>query len=102
MLWDVVGVEPPCVRRWAGRTVVRGFTAPSVVNSVKVRFNIEHLSVEVMLMHKLESRFRVSFIILSATLLLTIVVLQLAPSWRSAGKLDAMMEIKTSSWSVLY
>ena len=41
VLWVVVFAEPPCARRWAGRTVVRGFTAPSVGNSVKVRFNIK-------------------------------------------------------------
>lgn len=39
-LWVVVGVEPPCARRWAGRTVVRDSTAPSVVNSVRVSFNV--------------------------------------------------------------
>lgn len=41
VLWDVVGAEPSCVRRWGGRTVVRGFTVPSVGNSVKVRINTE-------------------------------------------------------------
>lgn len=43
-LRDVDGVEPQCVRQWAGWTVVRGFTAPSVGNSVKVQFNCEPLS----------------------------------------------------------
>lgn len=33
-----VAVERPCARRWAGRTAARDFTAPSVENSVKVRF----------------------------------------------------------------
>lgn len=42
VLRDVAGAEPRCARQWAGRTVDRGFTAPSVVNSVKVRFHIEH------------------------------------------------------------
>lgn len=35
----VVGVEPPCAQRWTGRTAVKGFTAPSVVNSPKVRLD---------------------------------------------------------------
>lgn len=47
VLLDVVGVEPPCAQRWAGRTVVRGFTVLSVVNSVKVRFGSDSSELDV-------------------------------------------------------
>lgn len=47
MLWAVGGVELPCVQRWAGRIVVKGFTAPSVANSVKVRFNREKVNSQI-------------------------------------------------------
>lgn len=47
VLWAVGGVELPCVQRWAGRIVVKGFTAPSVANSVKVRFNREKVNSQI-------------------------------------------------------
>lgn len=47
MLWAVGGVALPCVQRWAGRIVVKGFTAPSVANSVKVRFNREKVNSQI-------------------------------------------------------
>lgn len=39
----VDGVEPSCVQPWAGWTVARGSTAPSVINSLKVSSRTENV-----------------------------------------------------------